>query len=79
MNTDTNELVDGNTLKELFTEEAKNFEPVPPWLDRAAKQALAGKSRTFVSKTSGGKLSKWAAKKRKAKRKAQKAARKKNR
>jgi len=39
--------------------------PVPKKLQTAAEKKLAGKDEAHVSLTSGGKLSKWAAKKRK--------------
>ncbi len=55
-----------------------NYEPVPEELNVAAQKKLAGKDEAMVSLTSGGKLSKWAAKTRKEKRKAQRAARKRN-
>lgn len=57
----------------------KNYTPVPNQLNRAASQALAGKDETHISLTSGGKLSKFAASKRKAKRKQAAKSRKKNR
>jgi len=44
-----------------------DYEPVPPELERAAQKKLAGKEETTVSLASGGKLSRWAAKKRKEK------------
>ena len=59
--------------------EANGYVPVPPELNRAAKRKLAGKDEAYVSLTSGGELSKWAAKQRKAKRKIAAESRKKNR
>jgi hypothetical protein len=58
-------------MTDEFMEAAKQegFEPIPPKLEPAAKKKLAGKDSVMVSLTSGGKLSKWAAKKRKEKRK----------
>lgn len=63
MNPDTNELVrfDNSELKNALR---KGFIPVPQSLERAAELMLGKKKRVFVSKTSGGKLSKWAVKKR---------------
>ncbi len=64
-------------LNELAREQG--YEPVPPELETAAKKKLAGKDEAHVSLTSGGKLSKWAAQKRKNKRKMAKASRRRNR
>lgn len=66
-----------NELKSSLQE--RGYEPVPKELESAAKKKLAGKDEAYVSLTSGGKLSKWAAKQRKAKRKMQKESRRKNR
>ncbi|MFZ3171935.1 MAG: hypothetical protein WA118_08150 [Carboxydocellales bacterium] len=57
------------------------YEPVPKELQSAASKKLAGKSEVTVSLTSGGKLSRWAAGKRKEKqqRKAVKESRRRNR
>ena len=82
--------VDNNHLKEVFEDNPEIVEKmkeqgyvrVPEELEHAAKVKLAGKEEAYVSKTSGGKLSKWAAKQRKAKRaknKIARASRKKNR
>ena len=60
-------------------EKLANYEPVPEELRLAAERKLAGKDEAMVSLTSGGKLSKWAVKKRKAKRKMTSASRKGNR
>ena len=62
-------------------EPLEKYEPVPEELRVAAEKKLAGKDEAYVSLTSGGKLSKWAAKQRKAKqhRKMQKASRRANR
>lgn len=60
MNPETNELryfEDGETIP-------KGFIPIPKTLRRAADLKLNKKKSVMVSKTSGGKLSKWAAKKR---------------
>ena len=66
-------------LDELKREKAKDYEQVTKELEVAAKRKLKGKDEAMVSLTSGGKLSKWAAKKRKQKRKMVKQSRKKNR
>ncbi len=64
MNPDTNELVRIDDSKEIIKLAKKGFIPVPQTLERAANLMLGKKKKVFVSKTSGGKLSKWAAKKR---------------
>jgi len=56
-----------------------DYIPVPPELDRAAKLKLAGRNEAYVSLTSGGKLSKWAAKERKKRRKMAQESRRRNR
>lgn len=73
MNSSTNHLVD--SMPELST----GYEFVPSDLNRSAKRKLAGKSEAYVSRTSGGKLSKYAAKQRKKKRAEAKKSRKGNR
>jgi len=71
--------------KRLWQEELEKkareagYEPVPQELNKAAQKVLAGRPEAHVSLTSGGKLSKWASKKRKEKRKAVAASRKRNR
>ncbi len=45
----------------------EEYEEVPEDLNHAARVALQGKESIFVSKTSGGKLSKYAAKRRRRK------------
>ena len=81
MNVDTGHLVKLNseTARGVFGEPVtyeeirrKGYEPVPPELERAAQMKLAGEkvngfSEAWVSLTSGGKLSRWAAEKRKKK------------
>jgi len=64
MNPDTNELVrvDNRKLKNILR---RGFIPIPKKLHKAADLALGKKDSVIISKTSGGKLSKWAAKKRK--------------
>ena len=71
MNTNTNHLVDISA----FTEEQKTklaeqgYEPIPDELDHASRVALRGKRDAYISKTSGGKLSRWAKKKREKRKK----------
>ena len=69
MNTSNNHLINEETLKELDERARKKYNPVPGALEYAAKRKLNGEKEAYVSKTSGGKLSKWAAKKRKKKKK----------
>ena len=78
MDVDKGHLLTEEKLKEQNEEMRKLYEPVPKELERAARQKLAGQDEAYVSLTSGGKLSKWAAKRRKVK-KMQKESRKKNR
>ncbi len=75
MNCDTGELRRMANLEDEPEEFRKIFTRVPEELEEAAKRKLNGSNRAFVSLTSGGKLSKFAAKERKKKRKAEKAAR----
>ncbi len=81
MNSDTGHLVDttgfsGEQIKQLSEQ---GYEEVPEVLKHAATRKLNGKKEEHVSLTSGGKLSKHAAKLRKAKRKKSKSSRKRNR
>lgn len=77
MNPMTGHLVsDINTIDDRFR---ADYAPVPDSLNRAARRKLAGRPEARVSLTSGGKLSKHAAEQRRAKRKAEKAARARNR
>ena len=55
------------------------YELLPSEMNRAARRKLAGRDEAYVSLTSGGRLSKWAAGRRKAKRQMAKASRKRNR
>ena len=64
MNPDTNELVQVYNVEEMEELKEKGFIPVPQTLERAARLMLGKKKKVVVSKTSGGKLSRWAAKKR---------------
>jgi len=71
MNPNTNELVrvKNRDIRDLLR---RGFIPIPKKLHHAAEYRLGEKDSVVVSKNSGGKLSKWAAKKRKEKRAAQK-------
>jgi len=77
MHMDTNHLVstDGFDEVEMLEKHLAGYEPVPAHLNRAARRALGKNDSVYISKTSGGKLSKHAASRRKAKRKAEKKAR----
>jgi len=78
MNVDTNHLVAlQNMERDLLR--ARDYEQLPDELEPAAKAVLRGRNEAYVSRTSGGKLSKYAAKRRKEKRKQARAARKRNR
>jgi len=78
MNVDTNYLVAlQNMERDLLR--ARDYEQLPDELEPAAKAVLRGRNEAYVSRTSGGKLSKYAAKRRKEKRKQARAARKRNR
>jgi len=78
MNVDTNHLV---VLRETEQDalRALDYERLPGELEPAARAVLRGRNEAYVSRTSGGKLSKYAAKRRKEKRKQARAARKRNR
>jgi hypothetical protein len=80
MNTNTNELFDVNqmTEKEINSQMHKLTE-VPEELQHAANVKLNGEKSAIVSKTSGGKLSKFAAKERLRKKKLNRKNQKKNR
>ncbi len=67
MNPDTNELVGIDDIDELIKYQKEGFIPVPQTLCEAAELMLGRKKSVIVSKTSGGKLSKWVAKKRRQK------------
>jgi len=58
MNVDTNHLVNVTDR----TGVPAGYDLLPESLNRAAKRKLNGKDNAYVSKTSGGKLSRWAAK-----------------
>ena len=68
MNPDTNELRNIETFEEERAAIKEGFISLPKKFERAAKLKLNGRKRAIVSKTSGGKLSKWAVKKRRQQR-----------
>jgi hypothetical protein len=71
---------DSGHLIDLSTHELKpGYEVLPDGLQGAARRHLNGRSEVYVSKTSGGKLSRWAAGRRKARRQAAKESRRRNR
>lgn len=57
----------------------EGYVPLPDHLAPVARKALNGRSETVISLTSGGKLSKWAAGKRKERRRMARESRKANR
>ena len=79
MNPDTGHLVRVDSVEEMRRLAQAGYEPVQEELEGAAKRKLAGRKEAYVSLTSGGKLSRWAAKRRKAKRKMAKESRRRNR
>ena len=64
MNPNTNEHRRFGSIDDLMKGKKERFIPVPQSLEEAANRMLGKKKSVVVSKTSGGKLSKWAAKKR---------------
>ena len=73
MNVDSMELrpIPDELMQKLQEQEKKmpqGFIPVPSELEKAATKVLAGKDSAVVSRTSGGKLSRWAASERKKRR-----------
>ncbi len=64
---------------EMINALAHGFEPLPIELQHAAKVKLNGNKSAFVSKSSGGKLSKFARKRRQEARRVAKQARRRNR
>lgn len=79
MNPETGHIVRVDSEEEMLRLAGAGYEPVPDELNRAARRKLAGRKEAYVSMNSGGKLSRWAAKKRKARRKMVKASRRRNR
>lgn len=70
---------EGMPNREKRRMEASGYEPVPKELEVSANKKLTGRDEAMVSLTSGGKLSKWAASRRKAKRKMAQASKRRNR
>lgn len=64
MNPNTNELRTFKDIIDLEKAHDEGFLPVPGELKYAASCTLKGRESVMISKTSGGKLSKWAANKR---------------
>lgn len=64
MQASTNRLVRADTDEEMRRLAREGFEPVPPGLQRAAAKKLRGQREVTVARHSGGRLSKWAAKRR---------------
>lgn len=80
MNIETNELFDCNQMTPEEIEKKMNeLTEVPEELQHAANVKLNGEKSAIVSKTSGGKLSKFAAKERLRKKKLNRKTQKKNR
>ena len=82
MHAETGHLVSPERMREIERELSggqNEYIQVPEELNRAARRKLNGKSEAYVSLTSGGKLSSWAAKQRKNKRQMAKKARRRNR
>ena len=82
MNPSTGHLLaigEGMPNREKRRMKASGYEPVPKELEAVAANKLAGQDEAYVSLTSGGKLSKWAASRRKAKRKMAQVSKRRNR
>jgi len=64
MDTGTGHLVSAEhmeLMRRLVPEQAERYTEVPAELEKAARAKLAGSNQAAVSLTSGGKLSRWAA------------------
>jgi len=70
MNVNNNHLVDAVVYNEMPAAQKAEYESLPDHLNRAAHRKLAGKKEATVAMNSGGKLSRWAKKKREARKKA---------
>lgn len=79
MNCDTGHLVTGALFDQLVNTKRSAYEPLPPSLHEAAARKLQGLEEAIVAKASGGKLSKYAAGRRKAKRREARDSRRQNR
>jgi hypothetical protein len=69
----------GHLVNLAVTNLQPGYEVLPDELQGAARRVLQGRDEAYVSLTSGGKLSRWAAQRRKARRQMAKNSRKKNR
>jgi len=65
MNVNTNHLIQVDDSTKI----PEDYMDVPENLNRAARRALKGEREVTISRTSGGKLSRWASKQQKLKRK----------
>lgn len=79
MNCDTGHLITEEMFKRLSAEKQQAYVGVPADLEPAAIRKLQGQDEAYVSLSSGGKLSKFAAANRKHRRKLAKQSRKVNR
>jgi hypothetical protein len=79
MDTRTNHLVTSQQLDSMDQSAKEAYEPIPNHLIKAAVLKLGGTKEATISKHSGGRLSKWAAQRRKEKRRTEKLSRKRNR
>lgn len=85
MNPETGHLIDtssSDVLRMLQEQKAlrlEDYESVPPHLQAEARKRLAGKAETWVSKRGSSPLARHAAERRKARRKAARMARRRNR
>jgi hypothetical protein len=76
LNIDTGHLVTEKTLDRLLEERRRDYQKVPPSLAGDAERALSGRSETHVNLREPSRLSAWAKRRRKERRKAEKHARK---
>lgn len=79
MNPDTGHLIRLENDEEMQRLVGYGYERVPEELEGAAKRKLASRNEAWVSLTSGGRLSRWAAQRRKARRRMAKESRRRNR
>lgn len=75
----TGDLMMVESMTDLLRAEKEGYKLVPSYLERAARKKLAGKKTAKVRLTSGGKLSRWAAGKRKKRQQMAKVSRRANR
>lgn len=79
MDTSNNRLVSEEYFRGKAAEEQERFTPVPPELEPEALRLLDGRPEVTVPKNSQSSVAKWAAEQRNAKRKMQKASKRRNR